>query len=188
MARARMLAIVLLVGGCGSSHGGGGADLAAGEAADLAGGGGGDDLATTGAPDLSAQSACNNLSLAGAPVVHVGYVQSGAPAFAGGAIADGTYFITSGAFYSGAGGMTGAYGDFQGVYRFAGTTLDLLVSSPKGLASETATIAASGNTLRLTPTCGATGASQELYSVSGSNLSLGMITGSLGADLTLTKQ
>jgi hypothetical protein len=177
--------VVALLAGCGSRTGGGAADLAGAANADLSATA--DDLAGAATGDMTSISPCNNLTLAGTPTVAVNYVAMGAPTFTGGTIADGTYFITSGAFYTGAGGMTGSYGSFRGVYRFSGTTVDLLVSTPQGIESETATIATSTKNLTLSPTCGGQ-PSQEVYTATTTSLSLGMITGSLGTALTLTKQ
>jgi hypothetical protein len=176
---------IALAAGCGSKSGGG-ADLATPANADLSTAA--DDLSMTMTGDMVSISPCNNLTLSGTPTVPVSYAAMGAPAFSGGTLVDGTYFITSGTFYSGAGGMTGSYGTFRGVYRFSGATVDLLASTPQGIASETATVTKSGNDLTLAPTCGASGLSQELYSATSTSLSLGRITGSLGLLLTLTKQ
>jgi hypothetical protein len=185
MSRLAAFTLGVALWGCGSRTGGG-ADLAIGANADLSASG--DDLAgATGGGDMTSISQCSNLTLAGTPTVAVNYVATGAPTFTGGTIADGTYFITGGAFYTGAGGMTGAYGSFRGVYRFSGTTVDLLVSTPQGLDSEKATIATSSNNLTLSPTCGGQPV-QEVYTATTTSLSLGMITGSLGTTLTLSKQ
>lgn len=189
MSRIALCAVAMtLVAGCGSS-GGGAADLAAADLAvvaneDLAGGG----VDGMAGGDLSSISQCNNLTLAGTPTVPVSYVATGAPSFSGGTIAAGTYFITSGTFYTGAGGMTGSYGTFRGVYRFNGATLDLLASTPQGLVSETATVTTTGNSITMSPTCGGQGPSQELYSATTTSFSIGTITGSIGLALGLTKQ
>jgi hypothetical protein len=97
---------------------------------------------------------CNDLSLEGTPLVQFDYVALDAPASDGGTIVDGTYVLTSGSFYTGAGGRSGPAPDKgRAVYRFRAGRFDSFGDS----GSQSGTFTTRGNNLIVTPTCHAPG-------------------------------
>ncbi len=186
-----VLWLALLLGGCGGAahhgaDGGGAPDLATAATVDL--GPIAADLTVAAAPDLAV--ACSDLTLAGAPMVTLPYLASDVPAFSGGAIVDGSYVLSSGGVYTGAGGMTGTFpGTFRVRYRFAGSHVDLFAETPGGTTNDAATFALDDNGLTITPSCPDDAQPiSTLYTATTSSITLGMVGGTTGTALVLTKE
>jgi hypothetical protein len=142
--------------GGGAGEGGAGAD-AASEATASA------DAASSG----DAASSCNDLANA-APAITIQQVVGDPPAPQGGAIADGTYWLTAATIYTGEGDAPGPGGAGQTTIRITGSTMDVAASGTP--PTRTLTLTTSGTSITAADTCPDTDTSQATYSATATAL------------------
>jgi hypothetical protein len=97
------------------------------------------------------------------------------PSAAGGALVDGTYFLTSYTIHTGSGGNSGPTGTkLRQTMTLSGTGTALQTARAKDGAEVklNATLAASGTNVTITFTCGPTGGTSLGYTASGNTLLL----------------
>jgi hypothetical protein len=125
------------------------------------------DAATEATGTTDSTPACNTLTNA-APSVTIDQVAMDPPAPEGGTIADGTYWMTSVAIYTGADGPTGATGAAQTTIAITGATIQVVSAGEP--ATRTVTLATSGASYTSTDTCPDTTIVQGGYTATASTL------------------
>jgi hypothetical protein len=114
-----------------------------------------------------AAASCNDLVNA-APAVTIQQVVGDPPSPGGGAIVDGTYWLTGATIFTGASDPSGPSGTAQTTIRITGTTMDVAASgSPP---TRTLTLTTSGTSITATDTCPDTDASQATYTATATSL------------------
>ncbi|HEY6463794.1 MAG TPA: hypothetical protein VIY73_26675 [Polyangiaceae bacterium] len=148
-------------GGDGGGAGEGGARDAAVDAASSADAGGNEASAS------DAGAACHDLGNA-APAITIQQVVGDPPAPEGGAIADGTYWLTAATIYTGDGDAPGPSGSAHTTVRIAGTTMDVAASGTP--PTRTLTLTTNGTSITAADTCPDTETSQATYSATATTL------------------
>jgi hypothetical protein len=130
---------------------------------------------TGGADASSASAACNALVDDGAYIVSQ-LVAADAPTLAGGAVADGTYHLTSITFYTGPGGRTGPVRyPIRSTLVFEGSSFELVgdEDTPGSVTERhTMTFSTSGPTITYEQTCPSPYTATTTYSADGSTFVL----------------
>jgi hypothetical protein len=116
--------------------------------------------ASSGDAEADAPAACNTLAN-GAATIPVEQMAADPPAPQGGAVADGTYTLTSAVIYTGPNGPSGATGTTQTTLQITGATIQVVSAGDP--PTRTVTFTTSGTSLDYADTCPDTATSTGVY-------------------------